>query len=209
MGLHQRSADTLRRALQKAIDAETQADAVAVGYGLCNRGIVGIAARGLPVVVPRAHDCIAILLGRDRYLSELEALPGTYFQSAGWLESGNEIRQPDFTFGPNSNVTRERLAARYGNDNADYLIEQFEGFIRHYERLAYIATGTPASARRETEARSIAARRQWKYRQLPGDLGWLRRLLTGEWSDSEFLTLKPGERLALTIDERLICAEPA
>jgi hypothetical protein len=209
MGLHQRSADVLRRALQEAIDAETEAGAIAVGYGLCNRGIIGLQAGSLPVVVPRAHDCIAILLGTSRYLAEIEATPGTYFQSAGWLEAGADVRQPDFTFGPASNVTRERLVTRYGEDNADHLMEQFEGFIRHYERLAYIATEAPSSARREAEAKDIAASRKWKYERLRGDLGWLRRLVDGEWDEREFLTLKPGERLALTFDERLICAEPA
>jgi len=209
MGLHQRSPEALRRALQKAIDTETDCDAVALGYGLCNRGVVGLVARDVPVVVPRAHDCIAMLLGTERYLLELEAAPGTYFQSAGWLEQQADVRQPEFTFGPNSNVTRERLVLRYGEDNADYLLQQFEAFTQHYERLAYIATEAPSSTRREAEAKDIAARRDWTFERLPGDSGWLRRLLRGEWNGREFLTLKPGERVALTYNDGLIRAEPA
>ena len=46
MGLHQRSAAALREALQSAID-EADGDAVAIGYGLCNRGVVGLQARSV------------------------------------------------------------------------------------------------------------------------------------------------------------------
>ena len=116
MGLHERSASALHDALQGEIDEAADCDAVAIGYGLCNRGIVGLTARRLPVVVPRAHDCIGMLLGgSQRYLAQLETQPGTYFESAGWLEhsqAGGDVRQPNFTFGPNSNVTRERLIDR-------------------------------------------------------------------------------------------------
>lgn len=207
MGLHQRSAAALHEALQSAID-EADSDAVAIGYGLCNRGVVGLQARSVPVVLPRAHDCIAILLGSKQYLAQLAAVPGTYFQSAGWLESADaNVRQPEFTFGPNTNVTRERLIERYGEDNAEYLLGQFYAFTRHYERLAYIATGV--SLRWEAAARKTAAKHKWKFERLEGDLGWLRRLVDGEWSGEEFLTLQPGECVALTHDERLIGAVPA
>ena len=209
MGLHQRSAEALRLALQNAIDTEMEAGAIALAYGLCNRGIVGLEARQLPVAVPRAHDCFAMLLGRQRYLAELQSRPGTYFQSAGWLDNTDDVRQPDFTFGPNTNVTREKLAARYGEDNADYLLEQFAGFTRHYDRLAYVATAAPASVKKEQEAKDIAARRAWTFERLDGDPGLLRRLLGGDWDEREFLVLKPSERLAMAFDETLIRAEPA
>jgi hypothetical protein len=210
MGLHQRSATALHKALQSAID-DADSDAIAIGYGLCNRGVIGVQARRMPVVIPRAHDCIGMLLGGSRrYLAQLEAQPGTYFQSAGWLENSSaNVRQPDFTFGPNTNVTRERLVERYGEENADYLLEQFDGFTRHYDRLAYIATPAPASVLWEEAAKKIAGKRNWNFERLEGDIGWLRRLLNAEWNEEEFLTLRPGERVVSTFDERLIGAEPA
>src|SRR5208337_1081641 len=139
MGLHEGSAATLRAALQAAVDgvAAGQSDAVAIAYGVCNRGVAGLQARALPVVIPRAHDCIGMLLGSSEcYLAQLEAQPGTYFQSAGWLEhapANGEIRRQDLTFGPKANFTREQLAEKYGEDNADYLLEQFRNFTQHYK----------------------------------------------------------------------------
>jgi hypothetical protein len=39
------------------------------------------------MVVPRAHDCIALLLGsREKYAVYFDAHPGTFYQSPGWVE---------------------------------------------------------------------------------------------------------------------------
>jgi hypothetical protein len=208
MGLHEKNAAALHMALQEAVDAATDCDGVALGYGLCNRGVEGVAARAVPLAIPRAHDCIAMLLGSARrYLGELQAEPGTYFQSAGWLAAAKAVRQPDFTFGPASNVTAEKLAARYGKEAAQYLMEQFESFTRHYRRLAYIATPVEGAAALEAEAEALAGKQGWRFERLEGDLGWLKRLLNGEWHDDEFLVLQPGQRVVLTADERLMAAE--
>ena len=213
MGLHEGSGENLRNALQSAIDAVPagQCDAIAIGYGLCNRGIIGLQARTVPVIIPRAHDCIGMLLGSSRsYLAQLEAQPGTYFQSAGWLENApaNEtIRRQDITFGPNSNVTREQLVQKYGEDNADFLLEQFKDFTQHYERLAFIDTPVSDAKKWEAAALNLAQKRGWKFEKLPGDLGWLKRLLDADWNEREFLKLIPGERVGLRSDALLIGSE--
>jgi hypothetical protein len=204
MGLHQQSAAALRNALQNAIDDIGNGDAIGVGYGLCNGGVVGLQARKLPVIIPRAHDCIGIVLGNGRYLAELEAHPGTYFQSAGWLENADSLRQPDFTYGPMSNVTRELLAERYGDDNADFLLERMNAFTRHYTRLAYITT--QVAPEHEAQACDLARANGWTYERLEGDTGRLRRLLAGDWNEQEFLTVQPGQRVIATFDEHLIDA---
>ena len=215
MGLHEGTAKNLRDALQAAIDKVQpgQCDVIVIAYGLCNRGVVGLQARTIPVVIPRAHDCIGMLLGGTKdYLAQLEAHPGTYFQSAGWLEhspAGGDVRQQNMTFGPNTSVSREELVKKYGEENADFLLQQFNDFTKHYSRLAFISTAVPEVARWETVARDVAGKHQWKFERLNGDLGWLRRLVNGEWNEREFLKLEPGQRVALRSDELLIGAEPA
>jgi len=72
-GLHDRGARVMRAGLQAAIDeAEADAekyDALALGYGLCGNGLAGLEARSVPLVLPRAHDCITLLMGSriERY----------------------------------------------------------------------------------------------------------------------------------------------
>ena len=90
-GLHDQGGGVMRERLQAAIDATDPGkhDAVALAYGLCNNGLVGLEARALPLVLLRAHDCITAFLGsRARYARYFDERPGTYFETTGWLERG-------------------------------------------------------------------------------------------------------------------------
>lgn len=217
IGLHERPSRELGAALQEAVSTvpEEDYDAVGLGYGLCNRGLVGLKAHALPLIIPRAHDCLGILLGSSiRYLAEMEKQPGTYFQSAGWIEhlpadrtlrpmaAGSENR------GSGLSASKEELIAKYGEENAKFLMEEIANFTKHYKRLAYIATPVEDGEQRERKACEIAAQQGWQFESLPGDLGWLRRLVDGEWSESEFLTVKPGQHVVLRYDEGIIGVEP-
>jgi hypothetical protein len=78
-GLHDLASAGMRERLQAALDAveESKYEAVALGYALCGTGLVGLTARGRPVVLPRAHDCITLFLGgRQRYLDYFNSHPG-------------------------------------------------------------------------------------------------------------------------------------
>jgi hypothetical protein len=216
IGLHERPTRELGRALQLAVNTvpEEDFDAVGLGYGLCNRGIVGLRAHGLPLIIPRAHDCLGMLLGSSkRYLAELEQQPGTYFQSAGWIEHlpADRTLRPLAAGGASGgtalSASREELIAKYGEENARFLLEEIANFTKHYQRLAYIATPVKDGEHRERQARDIAAQQGWKFETLPGDLGWLRRLVDGEWGEAEFLIVQPGQRVVLRYDEWIIGAE--
>lgn len=213
--VHECPTQALQSALQSAIDqaAPSDCDAIAIAYGLCNKGLIGLRARHVPVVIPRAHDCLGMLLGGGRrYLEQLQQKPGTYFQSAGWLSNApgpDKERPSSMTFGPASNITREQLVERYGEENADYLLEQFADFTAHYERLVFIDTPLPDRARWAGEARRLAAQQGWTFESVAGDLGWLGRLLNAEWDEREFLVLQPGQSVVRVGDDRLMEGEPA
>jgi len=213
IGLHQQPGAQLRAALQEEINTvpEEDFDAVALGYGLCNQGLVGLKAHGLPVVVPRAHDCLGLLLGSSqRYLAELEKQPGTYFQSCGWIEHlpADRTLRP-LAAGAGLSLNPQEMIARYGAEAAQFLLEEYAKFTQHYQRLAFISTPVAKGDERERKAEEIAQQQGWDFERLPGDLGWLRRLVDGEWDDQEFLVLQSHQRVALSHDARLIVAEPA
>ena len=82
--------------IQEAVDRTPEGvyDAILLGYGLCGNGLDGLTARHTRLVLPRAHDCIALLMGsRERYRAYFEANPGTYYRSTGWLERGKGLQQ--------------------------------------------------------------------------------------------------------------------
>ena len=93
-GLHNEP-DRLRSEVQKALERthdiqDRPYDASLLGYGLCSNGIVGLGAE-IPIVIPRAHDCITLLLGsKERYQEYFDSHRGVYWYSPGWIESGKQ-----------------------------------------------------------------------------------------------------------------------
>jgi Protein of unknown function (DUF1638) len=194
-GLHDLGGESMRARLQEAADRvdATQYEAVLLGYALCGNGVAGLVSRNLPLVIPRAHDCIALLMGgRDRYRIYFENHPGVFFRSTGWLERGQDLDQATL------------LIARYGEDNGRYLIEQFNGYQRNYRQLAYIATGLEPDGSFERQAREEAACRGWQFETIHGDLRLFERLVAGDWDENDFLVVPPGWRVKPTYDGGII-----
>ena len=202
-GLHDLGGPAMRARLQEATDRvdATQHEAVLLGYALCGNGVAGLVSRTLPLVIPRAHDCIALLMGgRDQYRSYFENHPGVFFRSTGWLERGQDLDQAAV-------YTLEALIARYGEDNGRYLFEQFNGYERNYRQLAYIATGLEPDGSFEQQAREEAARRGWQFEIIRGDLRLFERLVAGDWDENDFLVVPPGWRVKPTYDDSVIDKE--
>jgi hypothetical protein len=214
-GLHDIGSDGMRARLQDVLDRvdEPLYDAILFGYGLCNNGIVGLEARGVPLVIPRAHDCITLFLGSHRrYLEYFRANPGTYFCTTGWIERGEAAGEyAQLAIGNQSgmNKTYEELVEEYGEDNAQFLHEQLTEWTRHYRQITYISMGLEGEGPFEEESRRRALEKRWEFDKVNGDMGMLTRLLDGNWSKGEFLVVPPGNRIAPSYDDCVIRAEPA
>ena len=133
-GLHDIGGAGMCARLQEVVDRNDPLgyQFILLGYGLCGGGTAGLQARQTPLVIPRAHDCITLLLGsRDRYRDYFSSHGGVYFASTGWLERGQGIDQRVLA------QTRERtgagwtldeLIAKYGEDNGRYLYDEFNSY---------------------------------------------------------------------------------
>ena len=91
-GLHDIGTKKMSEKLQSEIDKvdAEKYDAILLCYGLCNNGICGLRSP-LPIVAPRAHDCITLLMGsKEKYRDYFDSNPGTFFLSAGWLERNRD-----------------------------------------------------------------------------------------------------------------------
>jgi hypothetical protein len=213
LGLHRQPTD-LQTRLQQEIDATAGQgyDAVVMAYGLCGRATAGLVARDVPVVIPRAHDCITLFLGsRQRYNEQHENKPGTYWYSQDYIErgsTGDSLTALGAATDDANNIEDEydRYVQRYGKDNADYLMQVMGAWRSHYQRAAFIDMGIGNSSAVEEKARDEADRRGWTYERIPGDLNLIRRLLDGEWND-DFLVLQPGQTLGMSYDAGILKAE--
>ncbi len=192
-------------------------DAIVLAYGLCGAATAGLRAGSVPLVVPRAHDCITLFLGsRDRYTAEFTGHPGTYWYAQDFVERSEDPGGAFAGMGAMSDAaaraTHAEFVAKYGEDNAAYLMEALGGWRSHYDRAAYVdmaVADARAAAAVEARARDDAERRGWSFEKLAGELLLVRRLLDGDWGPDDFLVLRPGERLAMSYDEAVIRAEPA
>jgi Protein of unknown function (DUF1638) len=129
----------LRLKLQAQIDGAVGQgyDAVVLSYRLCGKATEGLKAKDVPLVIPRAHDCITLFLGsRERYQQEFEKNPGTYWFANDYIERGKRAGSTLTmgSVGPNSDTQAlyEQYVAKYGKDNADYLIDVMGAWSKHY-----------------------------------------------------------------------------
>jgi len=210
-GLHDDPPD-LRARLQERIGAaEGQGyDAVVLAYGLCGQAIAGLTAGQIPLVIPRAHDCITLFLGsRDRYQDQFENYPGTYWYALDYVERSDGSFST-LALGSGSETDLKAVYAeyveKYGQDNADYLMEVMGAWQQHYKRAAFIDMGVGDNSAVEAQAQADAARRGWTFERVAGDLVLIRRLLVGDW-ENDFLVVQPGQRVKMTYDGGVIgCA---
>jgi hypothetical protein len=201
-GLHN-TPEVLRQTVQDAVDAVPEGyDAVLLGYGLCSNGLMGIEARNVPLVVMRAHDCITFLLGsRQRYREYFDSHPGTYWYSPGWIDSS---LMPGVD---RHNKVREQYVEQYGEDNADYLMEMEQGWLKAYSNCAYVDLGFGDTERYKDYTKQCAEWLGWKYESLEGDPDLMIRFVEGRWEGDDFLVVKPGQRIAPSHDELVLGAE--
>lgn len=212
IGLHNEP-ETLNKTLQdrlNAVEAEKY-DVIVMGYGLCGKALEGIfAPAGLPVIIPRAHDCITLFLGsRNRYQAEFEENTGTYWYSADYIERNSDSNQSmslgvDTLGSAGSNY--DEMVEKYGRENADYLIEVMGGWQQHYNRAAYLAYDFYQSDTAENQAKNDARENEWRFDQVAVNLILIKQLLYGEWEQGDFLRLEPGQKLVMSNDMGVIRA---
>ena len=213
-GLHDQGPSAMQGRLAEALADvdETAYDAIILGYGLCSNGVVGLRARTIPLVLPRAHDCITLFLGsKEKYLDYFFDRPGVFFKTTGWLERGYELTQhvPDSIQTRSGMIqSHDEMVARYGEDNARFLAEELGDMTHNYRQITFIATGVEPDDRFEQQSRAEAAARGWEFERLRGDLCLLERLVNGQWDEEDFLVVAPGRCVAASYDERIVRSEP-
>jgi hypothetical protein len=166
------------------------------------------------VILPRAHDCITLFLGaRERYQEEMQK-PATYWYVADQLERNDGYRAGigGLAIGADTDAQVEEVragyVAKYGEDNADYLMEVLGGWREHYGRAAFVSMGVADEGASIAAAQDEADRRGWAFEQMEGSMVLVRRLLYGDWNE-DMLVLQPGERLAMSYDDGVVKAVPA
>jgi hypothetical protein len=205
MGLHDRP-DKLRSLLKAAIariEAEGGIDAIALVYGVCGMATVGLAAQRCRLVLPRAHDCITLLLGsKERYAELMRNEPGRYWYSPGW---NREKRVPS----PEREAAlRAVYAEKFGAEEAEALLEMERASLAPHARASYVDLGLQGNEADRRYAESCASWLGWPCEAYRGDATLLRDLLAGKWDANRFLVVQPGHAIRFIADETIVGVVP-
>lgn len=176
----------LAKAVQERIDSIQEPSRILLGYGLCGNGLNGIEAGQHTLLIPRADDCIAILLGSyEAYIKEFSDNPGTYYLTKGWLESGSDpLKQYHET------------VEKYGLETGEWIMDQQ---YMHYRRLVLVAhtqRDLEAYRSRAQEVAEYCERWGMRYEEVLGSDTYIRELVstinTLSDTNDEFLVISPG-----------------
>lgn len=169
----------LREKLQQEIDAAPACEIILLAFGCCGNATVGLRATTANLVIPKAEDCIEILLRKRNQKFERKAR--TYFLSKGWLESPN-------------NLMNEYVHAlnKYGEYRTKRI---FNAMLKEYRYLMLIDTGLSDSSELDamlSETERIAATVNLEVITEKGDT-WLLESLVSEHLGCDFLHISKGQ----------------
>jgi hypothetical protein len=100
----------------------------------------------------------------------------------------------------------EELVAKYGEDNARFLMDFQNQWVSNYTTAAYIKTELGHRPDVEAEARRAAEAHGWEFEIIEGSDRLIRALIDGDWNEEEFLIVQPGQRIAAAYDDRIVAA---
>jgi hypothetical protein len=179
-----------------------------------------VRAREIPLVIPKAHDCITFFFGsRNAYREYFDAHPGTYYMTSGWAERDTAGEGEDGYTRPAYGQTGvmaklgltesyEALVEKYGEENAAFIAESTGQWTNSYSRYLYLKMGVCPEEDYIEQTRREADEKGWEFELRDGDLGLLRKLLWGEW-DADMLIVRPGQKIAPRNDEDVLAVEAA
>lgn len=176
-------------------------DAILIGYGLCSNGTAGIYSQKYPVVIPRAHDCITLMLGSANRYRQIfdECSGGVYWYSSGWIENC------PMPCAETEKLKKQQYVKKYGLDNGTYLANLEREKLRQYNRAAFIDNGFKTQEN-SNFVKSSAEYYGWEYKEYAGDNSLLCDFLNGNWDNEKFLVLPPRSSAVPSYDEKIIRA---
>jgi len=175
-GLH----DTPRKltAAFEALFAELRADRVLLAMGYCGNSVAGLRAGAFELIIPRADDCITLLLGSHARREEIGREKAAYFLTEGWMRGDRNLW-----------AEYQAMVEDYGEELARELAADI---YAPYRTLALLDSGVEPVEPLVEKTRIIAETLRFRQEVVPATLSFLEQLLTGPWPETRFLRIPPG-----------------
>lgn len=174
-------------------------DAIILGYGLCSNGIVGVKSEKYPIIVPKAHDCITLLLGsKEEYNRKFAENSGTFWYTPGWME--NSVTPSDDAYAK----LHAEYAAKFGEEEADFIMEASSNWRAMYKCAGYIEWEGLPFPECKAKCEQCAKEMGWAFKSFKGEQTLLEEMLSGKWDEKKFLIVPPGKEIAPSYDDEVI-----
>lgn len=152
---------------------------ILLGYGLCGRALEGVVSAKSTLVLPKVDDCVGALLGsRERHKELIKQRAGCYFLEQHWLETELNVF-----------VEVTRGLERIPPNRRESIVQMA---LKNYTTLALLDSGD-TEPEADTQCMVYAKQHELDFIRLKTELGLLTRLLSGPWTDEEFIVCTPGE----------------
>ncbi|SKA66837.1 DUF1638 domain-containing protein [Desulfobaculum bizertense] len=163
-------------------------------YGYCGQGLSGISSQKTPLVLPRVHDCIPLLLGLNQeQKSQIPDSERTFWMSPGWL------RYSQLPFVENRQKRFQEYADKFGEDSAQYLIDMEHGWLKEYSQARLILWDQwKDSEQLYKTARFVADDAGLKLTTMSGSMSYVQALLMGAAQPDLFFQIPPQHTLELS-----------
>ncbi len=172
--------EKLSTALQEEINKIENVENILLCYGLCGNALLGIKSNKANLILPKADDCISILLWKCDHI--LEDRKETYFLTKEWIDSDRGILE-DY----------KHTIEKYGCKKAH---EIFKIMLNHYKYLMLIDTKTYSIEEYTEKAKKMAETLDLEMIIRKGNIDLLKKLFTGPW-DEDFCRIERGEAIEL------------
>ncbi|MHB8065160.1 MAG: DUF1638 domain-containing protein [Ruminiclostridium sp.] len=175
-------------------------DYIILGYGLCSNGIVGITSHSIPMIIPRAHDCITMLMGsKESYKSSFQNYPGTFWFSSGWIERGWQPSELKYT------ALLKDYTQKYGEDNAKFLMEIEQNSMKEYKKAGFISWDCFQNNEYYRKVTKDSSKFfDWDFVEIEGSRSLLENIINGEFHDNEVLVVPPMSVVNASHDDEII-----
>ena len=168
----------LREELKK-----TDAERVLLAMGFCGNSLAGLKADGFEIIVPKADDCISLLLGSVERRMEISQELAAYFLTEGWMQGEWNLW-----------AEYQHSVQEFGEETAQMIAQMMYG---HYRTLGILHIDEQPLEPLVESSKIIAVTLHLNQQIIHGTLSWLEELLTGPWNNGKYLVIPDQKEITM------------
>lgn len=178
--LHQQP-DDLKQCIQDSIAEAEKAGfrTIVLLFGYCGGALEGLVSTKARLVVPRAHDCIPLLLGEQVDRTSHDEVD-TFYLSGGWL---------DYASDPYKKYLE--LVDKYDEETAQWCVREM---MKAYSKLVLISSEICPAHHYRDAAHRFAEFFGLSYREKNGSLSWINSLIKLR-EGKDILVFQAGQKI--------------